>query len=92
VIENAQMVVAVELLCALRGLQLTQEKLDPEHRRLGEGTAKVYELLGRELPPPDGDRYVRTDLEKVIRIVQDGSLVRLLDGLSVLNTPIRLPD
>ena len=75
VIRNAQTVVGIELLCALRALQLSRNALPPRHRRLGRGTARAFERLNRILPRPSQDRYLRTDMEKMIEVVRDGSLV-----------------
>ncbi len=72
---NVQIVLSIELLCALRGIQLTQNKLPRELQVLGRGTTRIYKILDKELGPASEDRYLRTDMEKVITLVQSGKLV-----------------
>jgi histidine ammonia-lyase len=90
IIENTGTVLGIELLCALRGLQLTQEKLPAEHRLLGKGTSAVFEHLDQQLPMPEGDRHLRVDMERMIGIVRDGSLIPIAGGLAMLGTPIEV--
>ena len=78
VIYNTQIVVAIELLCALRGLQMTQKHLPPSLQGLGKGTAKVYDFLSNSLPPVLEDQYLRSDMEKVTEMVRTGKLVGLV--------------
>lgn len=78
IIYNTQIVVAVELLCALRGLQMTQKHLPPSLQGLGKGTAKVYDFLSNSLPPVLEDQYLRSDMEKVTEMVRTGKLVGLV--------------
>jgi histidine ammonia-lyase len=86
IIHNLRVVIAIEVLCALRGLQMSQtadENLnDPEQlellTKLGNGTNKIYEHLNRVLPPPEQDRYLRTDIDTVIGLVKAGELISLV--------------
>jgi len=75
IIYNTQIVVAIEILCALRGLQMTYNSLKLE-QQLGQGTDKVYAHLNKLLPPVKQDQYIRTDMEKVIELVKSGELVK----------------
>lgn len=86
VIENTEKIVAFELLCAHRGIQLTYDKL-PEKpknlRLLGEGTTKVFEYLSKNEKLKDSkdrleDHYLRTDMEEMILILKSGELVKLV--------------
>lgn len=77
VIYNTQIIVAMEALCALRALQLTEDLLPKELRRLGMGTSKVYQYLTEILPPAHEDLYLRLDMEKVIEAVKSGRLVEV---------------
>lgn len=83
VIRNTQIVIAIEILCALRGLQLTYDLLPDELKPLGAGTGRVYEFLNKQenLPPVSGDTYLRTEMDKVITLVQNGQLVELVEDL-----------
>ena len=76
IIYNTQIVIAIEFLCALRGLQLTSYDSLPENMKaLGKGTSEVYNFLNNELPPVGKDTYLRNDIEKVIKLVRSGKLV-----------------
>ncbi len=83
VIRNTQIVVAIELLCALRGLQFTYDFLNDKLRHLGAGTGRVYEFLNKKenLPPVSGDTYLRSEMDKVITLVQNGKLVELVKDI-----------
>jgi histidine ammonia-lyase len=75
IIYNTQIVVACEILCALRGLQMTYNLLNDKLRELGQGTRRVYAYLNNLLPPVLQDNYLRTDMEKIIKLVKSGELV-----------------
>ncbi|MBK8965282.1 MAG: aromatic amino acid lyase [Lewinellaceae bacterium] len=83
VIRNTQIVIAIEMLCALRGLQISYNFLPENIRTLGTGTNRVYEFLKREenLPPVYGDTYLRTELDKIIELVRNGKLIDLVEDL-----------
>lgn len=85
IIHNLQVIIAVELLCALRGLQLTFDKLPKDLRSLGKGTSIVYDYLSKDDKLPVGkenenlkDHYLRKDMDKMIEIVKSGELVGLI--------------
>lgn len=79
IIHNVAVVLGVELLCALRGIQLTKDWL-PEHlQKLGKGTSKVFEKLEKELGTAGHDRYLRTEMEKTINLVKSGELVQIVE-------------
>jgi histidine ammonia-lyase len=85
IIENVQTIIGIELLCALRGIQLTHDKLPERMQTLGKGTKKVYDKLGKELGEDleeiGPDRYLRTDMEKTIALVKSGTLVEQVADL-----------
>ncbi len=84
-IYNAELVVAVELLCALRSLQMTFDLLPESLKPLAPSTAKVFTFLDQTLPPVTQDQYLRTDMEAMIAVVRSGSLLHLVpDALSSL--------
>lgn len=78
---NTRIVIAVELLCALRSLQMTYHLLPQNLRSLGTGTSKVFQLLNEQLPPVGRDRYLRLDMEKMVEIVTAGELTDILGEL-----------
>lgn len=83
IIYNTQILVGIELLCALRGLQLTYKKLPKTLRQLGEGTQKIYDELSKatNLPPEKEDRYLRTEMMKAINFIQSGKLIDLVNDI-----------
>jgi histidine ammonia-lyase len=83
IIYNTQILVAVELLCALRGLQLTYNKLPKGLRELGRGTQKIYNELSKSFhfPPEKTDRYLRTEMMKSIELVKSGRLIEFVKDL-----------
>lgn len=78
VIYNTQIIVAMETLCALRALQLTENMLPEELRVLGKGTREAYEYLSTVLPPAFEDHYLRLDMEKTIEVVKSGEMANML--------------
>ena len=81
IIYNTQIIVGVELLCSLRGLQMTFDKLPEDLRRFGKGTSKIYKLLNEKLPPVKEDQYMRLDMELAINIIKSGELVDAVSDL-----------
>jgi histidine ammonia-lyase len=83
IIYNTQILVGIELLCALRGLQLTYDKLPKGLRELGKGTQKVYDELSKpaHFPPEKTDRYLRTEMMRSIELVRSGKLIELVKEL-----------
>ena len=79
VINNTQIITAVEMLCALRALQMTMDLLPKSCSHLGKGTEKVYKYLNNLFPETIEDRYLRTDMEKMIKVIQSGELLNLVE-------------
>ncbi len=80
---NNQKILAIELLCALRAIQLTYNDLPSHLRELGEGTLKVYSYLSSDEKMSNKlevweDHYLRTDLEKMIEIVKENELLEIV--------------
>jgi len=42
---------------------------------MGNGTALVYELIRRHVPPMWEDAYVKADLDKMIRLVEEETIL-----------------
>lgn len=85
IIENTEKIIAIELLCALRGIQLTYDKLPESLRTLGRGTSKVFEYLSKNEKLKNTkdrleDHYLRVDLEEMISILKSGWLVSLTNS------------
>ncbi len=81
IIYNIQVLLGIELLCALRGIQLTNKHLPEKLRKLGKGTTRVFDKLEDVFGPVGPDRYLRTDMEKAIELVTSGTLDDLVKDL-----------
>jgi len=69
VLQNTARVIAVELVCAARALDL-RAPLRP-----APGTAAVLAAIRERVPPMEGDRSLSAEIEAVAEILLDGSLV-----------------
>ncbi len=81
IIDNNRKILAIELLCALRAIQLTDKDLPSHLRELGDGTSRIYQFLSEHLGNGKEyleDHYLRTDLQKMIYIVRKNELIKLL--------------
>lgn len=76
VIKNLETLLAIELLCATRGIQITQEKLPTKLRKLGAGTSVAYNTILKALGDYKGDVYVRSEIEKVRDLIKSGLLIK----------------
>lgn len=81
VLENTTRVLAVELLCAARGIEL-RSPLEP-----AVGTGAAVAAVRSRVPPPEADRVVGADIEAVAGLIRDGALLEAVgdaveDGLS----------
>lgn len=90
VIENLEILIGIELLCALRAIQLSQTTYAEQDagagnieilKKLGRGTQKAYRFLDARLPTPEKDRYMRNDIEAVIGIVRSRALLDELEHI-----------
>ena len=80
IIYNTRIIVAVELLCALRALQQTKDYLPPHLRKLGKGTGRVFEFLAGRFRNTKGDRFVQTDMDAMIEKVTSGEIVKVVEA------------
>jgi len=80
IVDNAQTVVALELLAAAQALDL-RLRADPRVR-LGRGTAKVWQRIRREVSFLAEDRLLAPDVEKAVKMVKSGEVVRDVESES----------
>ena len=73
VVENASRVVAMELLCACRALELRRPLL------AGSGSERLYGAVRRLVPAPEGDRPLSSAAETLARWVLSAAPSRLAD-------------
>jgi histidine ammonia-lyase len=75
VVENVERIVAIELLCAARALDLRLELLPGTTP--GAGVADAHAAIREVVRPWDGDREPGPDLASMTHLVHDGRLARL---------------
>jgi histidine ammonia-lyase len=68
VLVNARRVIAIEILCAVQGVDY-RKPLAPAPR-----TAAVIELIRSHVPPLEGDRSLTEEIEVVTGLIADGSV------------------
>ncbi len=68
VLANSRRVVAIELLCAVQGIEY-RKPLDP-----APGTAGIVDLIRGYVPPLDEDRSLSEEIETVTGLIADGSV------------------
>jgi len=73
VVDNAANVVALELMCAARALEFRRPL------RAGLGSERLYGLVRRVVPEPEGDRPLSNACEMLARWVLSTAPVRLAD-------------
>ncbi len=69
ILENAENVVAIELMCAAQAMDLFT------NMRPGDGTREAYRLLRETVPHLDQDRYLAGDIEAVRALMKSGRLI-----------------
>jgi histidine ammonia-lyase len=73
-VENAEVVVAIELLCAAQALDLFT------NMKPGEGSLAAYETIRREVSHMAKDRVLSKDIETVAGLIRSGLLVRNVEN------------
>ncbi len=79
VVGNVEYVLAIELLCAMQGLDLRRPL------RSGTGVEAAHDCIRTEVPPLDCDRILHRDIEAVAAMVADR---RLLDAVEAAVGPL----
>ncbi len=69
VLDNTSRVIAVEVLCALQGLEY-RAPLQPS-----AATAAVQAFVRQQVPPLEDDRSVAEEIEIVAGMIRDGTLL-----------------
>ena len=74
-LRHVERILAIELLCASRALEVRLALLPGT--AAGAGVAEAHALIREVAPPWTGDREPGPDLEAVTRFVHEGRLARL---------------
>ena len=79
IVHNLKVIVSIELLTALRALQISYNWL-PEHlRSLGTNSQKIFDFLTKKFEKPVGDVFLQSYLEKMLEIVNSQELPKLIN-------------
>jgi len=73
VVRNVQRVIAIELLCGAQGLEFRRAD------RPGKGTGAAWAFIRESIPPLEDDRPQTPDIERLSRLIEDGSLVGFVE-------------
>lgn len=73
VVENVRRVLAIEILCAVQGIEY-RAPLTP-----GIGTGRLAEAVREQVPTLDGDRSLQADIETVAGMIESGEIAALAD-------------
>ena len=73
VVENVRRVLAIEILCAVQGIEY-RAPLKP-----GVGTGRLAEAVREQVPTLDGDRSLQADIEIVAGMIENGEIAALAD-------------
>jgi histidine ammonia-lyase len=79
VLENAERIVAIELLTAAQGVDFRREQVGAE-ARLGPGTAAAYAQIRERVPFLEHDAPLAPMIAAVGALVADGTLVQAVDA------------
>ena len=83
VVENAKAILAVELLSAAQGVDVSAKALSSPS--LGRGTAVAFACLRERVPVTGEDHYQATDLEEAKNLVASGRILDVVkDAVGVL--------
>jgi len=74
VLHNTKHVVAIELLCATQAMDLFT------NMKPGDGTLAAYQLIRENVPHLDKDRILSTDIQKMLNLVSDGTLLERVEA------------
>lgn len=69
IVENTTWVIAIEMLAASQALTFNP------NMRAGRGIEAARKVLAAVVPPIDDDRLLKTDMDAVRRVIDDGSLL-----------------
>ncbi len=73
VLENAENVLAIELLCGAQALDLLTKG------RPGRGTEAAFQSIREVVSHMDKDRVLSKDIERVVKLIQSGQLVKRVE-------------
>jgi histidine ammonia-lyase len=72
IIENSQKIIAIELLTAAQALEFHDLEPSPAAK-------SARDRIRKEVPPIEEDRAMSEDIEKILKLVKDGEIVRAVE-------------
>ncbi|HVO40102.1 MAG TPA: histidine ammonia-lyase [Spirochaetia bacterium] len=73
VLQNAETVTAIELLCGCQALDLLTKG------KPGRGTGAAYEVCRNVVPRLDHDRVLSRDIDAMLELLRDGEIIRAVE-------------
>ncbi len=73
IVDHAEHVVAIELLCAAQALDLFT------NLKAGEGTRAAYRVIREAVPPLERDRVLADDIAAVLRLMRSGAILQAVE-------------
>jgi len=78
ILQNVQKVIAIELLTAAQGIEFLKPL------KCGKGTNAAFAEIRKQVPPLEEDRIMHIDINKIINLVVDGSLLKKVEKVVAL--------
>ncbi|MBU2507703.1 MAG: histidine ammonia-lyase, partial [Bacteroidetes bacterium] len=69
ILKNVQKVIAIEVLTAAQGVEFLKPL------KCGIGTTAAYNFVRKHVKPLEKDRVLHKDIDKIIKLVEDGTLL-----------------
>lgn len=81
ILENVEMILAMEIMAASQAIDIQKPLRSKKRCQPGVGTRVAYEIIRKEIDYLDRDREIRLDIDKSIKIVRSGSLLRAVEAV-----------
>ncbi len=75
ILQNAQNVIAIELLAACQGIDLSEQKA------LSPAAQKVYETIRNVVPKLEEDRIMYRDINAIVALIKGGEVLSAAEGV-----------
>lgn len=79
ILQNVQTVIAIEMLVASQGIEFLKPL------KCGVGTSAAYKKIREFVKPLDHDRELHIDIQKVLKIVKDNTVLNSVEKVTKLN-------
>ncbi|MBA4407056.1 histidine ammonia-lyase [bacterium] len=79
ILKNVQTVISIELLTAAQGVEFLKPL------KCGIGTTAAYKTIRKIIPPLKADRILYKDIQKILKLVRQGEILRSVESLIKLD-------